>query len=87
MPQHVFYSSLSIWKNTYSNNLYPVIYPLRTNDNTEVDIQAPLTRVASVRRGTRGHIICNKPILNNVVLLARNQVIEHAHAELLISNS
>ena len=30
--------STEVWKSTYSDNLYPVIYPLRTNDNTEVDI-------------------------------------------------
>ena len=32
-------------------------------------------------------IICNKPTHNNVVQLASNQVIKHAHAEFLISNS
>ena len=38
--------STKVWKSTYSDNLHPVIYPLRTNgntevDNTEVDSQAP----------------------------------------------
>ena len=61
-PQQYLPEDLSteVWQSTYSDNLHPVIYPLRTNDNTkvdktevdktevdktEVDIQAPLTRV------------------------------------------